>query len=84
MNDIFSMNEDHRLDSLSSNSTSSAVASQRGLLQIGLEVAVTLISQVNKVIAPADAPGNPLMFAQTTIDAAFNLDGFAAVDVGFV
>lgn len=51
---------------------------------MGLEVAITLVSQVDKVIAPADAPGKPFMFAQVTIDAFFNLDSLSAMDVRFV
>lgn len=61
-----------------------ACQSRGGSLQMGLEVAITLVSQVDKVIAPADAPGKPFMFAQVTIDAFFNLDSLSAMDVRFV
>jgi hypothetical protein len=83
MIDILSVNEDHCLDSLSSSSTS-GVASQVIFLQIGLEVAITLISQVDEVIAPVDAPGNTLMFAQVTVNMNFDLYSTSAVHVGSV
>lgn len=60
MNNIFSVDEDDCLDCLSSKAIFSVIR-QRGLLQIGLEIAITLISQIDEVIAPADAPRNPFM-----------------------
>ncbi|THC94758.1 hypothetical protein EYZ11_005750 [Aspergillus tanneri] len=83
MNNVFSVNEDDSLDSLPSNSTFS-VASQGVFLQIGLEVAITLISQVDEVIAPADTPGNTFMFAKVAIDATFNFESTSAIDEGFI
>lgn len=77
------MNESHCLYGLSSNTVFS-VARQMGVFQIGLKVAVTLISQINKVVAPVDAPGDSFVPAQMAICATFSFNGTGAVEIRFV
>ena len=83
MNNILSVNKNHRLDSVSNNAIFS-IPRQTGFLQIGLEVAVTLVSQIEKVIAPVNTPSNSFMFSQMTIYVAFDFYSASAVVVGWI
>lgn len=83
MNDILPVYKHHCLNSLSSK-TISIMDRQIGVLQIGLEVAVAFIPQINKVFTSVEAYGNPSMSAQVTIYAASNVHSASTVEASLV